>query len=1123
MKLNLRFAPSIAAWLVIAALGASPAFGVGDVLPVHRPLADLDARTGSVAPSPDAVALADSLGATVRWNRFGTPQVMFREGGFLASGLSGDPEVAARSFLDQNRALFRLSPAAVDDLVLVRESTLADSDAHVLLFGQTAGALPVAHEGRIKVGVVDGQVFWVASSAVGEVADPGAPTLSATEAWLAAASAIGLPVSVTDVALDGSDLSWTLLDVAGLSHPQRVRPVALALPGQGAVPAFETIVLNDQGGDSLAYTSYVHGVTGDVLVRVNRTWRLAGDALTPEAHFFEGSYSEAPDPPACGPKHGPYTVTAGSGYVRVVVAASAVVVSNDIFINVYRGETLVAQGDLGTSPETATYEPGGELPAGDYFVEVCPFEPPPAPPVPPYTYSGALLFESTEVPETNPIPRWALFPASPPLDLSSTDTRIVGCWFDDVGCDTELENLAARAPWDHDFTTNAATFTTTGNAALSAESWLSPLTPSVPYRPVSATRDYRFPWTNAWQTSGCDPTVLTHSGGLLSDNDIDAAVANLFAQHNRMHDWSYFLGFTERNGNAQFKNLGATGIDRENDPEVGNAQAGAVTGGAPSYQGRDNANQITLNDGIAPITNMYLWQPIGGAAYPPCVDGDFDMSVIAHEYGHMIQNRMVDPDNGLGGAQGRSMGESWSDLTAAELLNGQGLVPIAGENPFAVGPYVTGDLERGIRNFGMNASPLNFGNLDYDPVGTQSASPHSNGEVWSAVNFDLRQALARKYDAAFPSSDGVLQDRCASGELPADRCPGNRRWIQVMHDAFLLMPSTPTMLDARDAYLAADLARSASPSLDWPSNRIELWQSFARRGFGADASTSGPADVSPTPSFRSPISDVARVTFQLTAREGGAPVAGEVYVGRFEARATPIADTHGGTDLADTAELLPGTYDFVARADGYGHFRFTETLSAGSTTLHVRMPTNWASSAQGASATGAGANLDRLLDDTESTAWSRDGALPNVDGTRVTVVLNGVQTLRRVQVSAMVEPGMGRFSALRGFEIQTCNAAVANCLLGLNFTTLLVEDAFPGAPFRPLVSTWSLRSFDVPRTRATHVRLIVRSNQCTGEPAYQDSGLDNDPLNETDCRIGNTLVSRQDQSVAAAELQIFSR
>ena len=42
-------------------------------------------------------------------------------------------------------------------------------------------------------------------------------------------------------------------------------------------------------------------------------------------------------------------------------------------------------------------------------------------------------------------------------------------------------------------------------------------------------------------------------------NDIDAARANLFAGHNRMHDWSYHLGFTEQTFNLQKDNFGRGG------------------------------------------------------------------------------------------------------------------------------------------------------------------------------------------------------------------------------------------------------------------------------------------------------------------------------------------------------------------------------------------------------------------------------------------------------------------------------------------------------------------------------------------------------------------------------------
>ena len=63
-----------------------------------------------------------------------------------------------------------------------------------------------------------------------------------------------------------------------------------------------------------------------------------------------------------------------------------------------------------------------------------------------------------------------------------------------------------------------------------------------------------------------------------------------------------------------------------------------------------------------------------------------------------------------------------------------------------------------------------------------------------------------------------------------------------------------------------------------------------------------------------------------------------------------------------------------------------------------------------------------------------------------------------------------------------------------------------------------MRSFAVPTTSATHVRLRVLTNQCTGAPDYQGD-QDNDPDNVTDCDDGST----QDENVRAAELQVFAR
>jgi extracellular elastinolytic metalloproteinase len=1157
--------------VLVLATGPGAAFAALNVPEIHRVRGDVDARQGSVAPSPAALDTARASGGTARWNRFGTIQTLSKEDGFLAVSLPGTPEEAARSWIRSHRELFGLSVESVDNLELVRDSILTGGSAHVLLFGQHIGSLPVMHEGRIKVGIVDGNLFWVASSSIGEAGALSEPVLGAAQAWLRAAAFLGLPVGAGNLGGSSQQGSWTLLQVTGLSHPQRARLVALGIPGAGAVPAYETLVLNATAAETLGYTVFVDAVSGQVLVGQNRVHQLADGggiasvaapvetAGTQKTEVYQGEY-----PPAqasqCGPCHGPFTAQPAEGWVRLVATAAGTVAANDFDLTIHAGDPTcgsqsVATSDHALGTEAALYEPGGGVPAGDYYVRACPFN---ADQVAPTSYTGTVTFERDPALNTNP--KWRFFPANPPLDHSTADTRILGCWFDSFPGGPSLpecqagfaESSSHAVAWDFNPVTNLPSYTTTGNNDRASEAWAAFISGGGPYQPLVTSPDpqqqrvYDFPWTNEWFESKCDPTRVVH-GGLHNSNDIDAAVANLFVIHNRVHDWAYHLGLREREGVAQVSNFGQTAVTEQQDPELGNAQSGALQG-FPAYTGRDNANQATLNDGIPPLTNMYLWQTIGGAIYVPCVDGDFDASVIAHEYGHLIQNRMVDPENGLGGKQGGAMGESWSDLTAMELLNGLGLVG-AGQNPFAVGAYVTGDSDKGIRNYPMNASPLNYADIGYDfvcnlsvldvtGVCSDATQVHSDGEIWSATNFDIRQALIAKHNAAYPSGDAVLQRRCANGEIPSDRCPGNRRWVQIMHDAMLLMPSDPSMVDARDAYLAADLARANDPALSWPSNQVELWRAFARRGLGQLAASTGGNDWEPRPDYSSPRENNADITFKLVAsEEGNAPVQGEIFIGRYEARANPVADTIASTPLGDTRLFAPGTYEVLVRADGYGHYRFTRTFGAGQKALvTVHLATNWASGAKGATAMGDGADHAQLLDDTEETNWQSLDAVPSVDvlTPEVTVSLPGRRRINRIQVSGGLEVLVGstlqgRFSSLHGFRILTCDASVRNCSLPLSFAPIYTSpaDAFPSSTLRPLVPDTTIRSFSVPQTYATHVRFEVLHNKCTGSPRYQGylgvaGQEDNDPLNNTSCLVGNPpQITPKGDDVRAAELQIF--
>ena len=1202
IKVAFLFVVLAATLLALEVLGPNSAGAVGNIegLDSHQHEPDVDNRVGSVAPTSaqqDAVRGLDG-NPTVRWNDFGTPQSLINHDGFLERGVQGgDAGSAARRFLADNAAVFGVSGGYLggsDTLEEVNVTPMGATDnggeSFAVFFRQKFGNLDAAQDGSITVGLTrtaagGWNVVYVSSSLSKDrsLAVRGT-NLSAEEAWRTAAQAVGDNFSAADVTpvaeqdiKEGEDaVGFDKLEVEGLPEEQNVRLTAVPTPEGGVRPAYEALLLEEHGGEAEAFTSFVDANSGKVLVRINNVQQFADDtgieyaqADPPPAPVGSEPFTGQFSPTSCEEpaQNGPFAVAEGTG--SVAVYADATNKANDIVLQLlFEGResaNVVAEQDTGTTPEGILYEPAGGVPAGDYFVRVCSFENGAV--LPPDTYTGFFATnEAVDPPEdaTAYPPKWNYFFDNPIIGVGflqeggypNTDSRQVDCWNTQgrgnpgpnvEDCDHDAANRASRIPWDANpkAANDAPTFTTIGNNARSAESWYSAFAPGpTGFRPVSETRDYNFEWSNDWHDStnptdpgeGCSPTELTTPG---EGNDISAATAALFATHNRIHDWSYHRGFTERAYNLQDSNFGLTDPDRENDPELGDVQAGAVNGGAPSYIGRDNANQITFNDGIAPITNMYLWQPIAGAFYAPCVDGDYDVSVIAHEYGHAIQNRMVaGPDAQLSGLQARSMGESWSDLTAIEYMYEYGYQPGSGANRYAVGPYVTGDKQAGIRNYGMNQSPLNYSNIEYDPVGT--TSPHADGEIWSATNFGIRQLLMRKYEDQYPSAPGTnLQMDCADGRTPSSECPGNVRWTDILHRAFLLQPSAVSFVDARDAYLAAD--RLLYPN---NSNQRELWLAFARRGLGEGASSMGTNDRNPVPSFASPQEDNAEVTFEATTPAGRPVDDYKVYVGDYEARAVPVADGDSSTARPKAATLAPGTYNLVVQAPGYGLFRTEQTFRSGQTgRSEVTLRPNLASVENGAEPTATsdgtsgdgGSSAVQLLDDTEGTNWRADGP---VAGKQVTVDLaGGTRVVERVRVSAFLRPQeqsnrfgdtdtQSRFSALRQFEILTCTATASNDCSNPNqgFTSVYTspEDAASGPAAagtpRPTAPDLKFATYNVRDGDATHVQLRVISNQCTGGAAYQGDP-DADPANNSDC----SSQSPQAEIVRAAELEVFGR
>ncbi len=1127
--------------VLIAGLGqlpgeAAPATprSIGTLEQATAGLGDLDVR-GTALPSAAQKTAATALaataqGGTVRWNDFGTPASISPVSGNLGKASSADAVAAARSWLGSHANLFGLSAAQLSDLTLVKNQKLADSDARAVLLRQDFGGAAPALGSQVTVGVGNGAIQYVSSSLVKTSQKVPAATLSPTAAWLKAAANIGRAVPLSALTKITEATGWTRFKAAGFAQEQQVRLRSLAYADGTVRPVFEANVVDVKGGAASAYTLLVDAVSGKILVRQNKVDQSS------DAFQFQGAVTAT----ACGPKHQFELKDANTK--TIVATAAEAITTNDITVKIFSpaGQLLVAS-DTATSPEVATYT-AASIPQGIYSMQVCPFDSPDVPFVAPGDYAAGVTTSDSGAPTTPSLgqPKWRYFPANPSLDWSATSTpsnSVIGCWTAAAGCTTPtgpFRNVAAAGPWDFLAKTGTPTLTTVGNNASTHEAWANPLAPGGLFQaPVSPTREYTDKFTDAWNNSKCDPTQLHPTG-----NDINASVTNLFVAHNRMHDFAYYLGFTEENYNLQVDNLGRNDDPtRGNDPEIGNAQAGAITGGQPTFQGRDNANQIALQDGIPGITNQYLFQPLAGGFYSPCTDGALDMSIVGHEYTHAISNRMIGgPDEGITSEQGGAMGESWGDLTAGEYMFEHNYSN--GANPWAVGPYATGNKVTGIRDYAINENPLNYSDYGFDTTG---AEVHADGEIWNGTMWEVRKALVAKYDAAYPSTNKALNLKCAqatatSTPMPATQCPGNRRWLQLVFDGFLLQQGATSMLDARDSMLAADRMRFGG------ANQTALWDAFARRGMGSDASTPDADSGDPKPGFTSPKSTPATVKFATTVPAGSPAPVGKVYIGDYEARATPVADTDPKSALPDTAKLTAGTYKLVFAAPGYGLTRSTITVTAGQkVTKTLALQPNLASAKNGAKvlASSAGSlNAAALIDDTEATNWAGVNASASVDATSpfVAVDLAGstARKISSVRVSALLRPADpeptddlplladadpdsgARFTALRRFAVEVCttSCSATNATWKRIYTS--PADAFPGVAPRPVAPNQTLRTFDVPDTTASAVRLVALENQCTGAPAYAGE-QDNDPLNDTDCKA----ASDADLSVRASEFQVF--
>jgi hypothetical protein len=283
--------------------------------------------------------------------------------------------------------------------------------------------------------------------------------------------------------------------------------------------------------------------------------------------------------------------------------------------------------------------------------------------------------------------------------------------------------------------------------------------------------------------------------------------------------------FAQKAANAQ--EAGAAGLI------IANVATSASANIAPFMGGQQNGITIpvlslSLADGqalegaIASGTTVSMKRSLTSD-----LDGALDTSIVAHEWGHVLSGRLVGNGMGLQTNQAGGLGEGWGDFTAL-LLTVRADDPGQFTGTYANGLYAMSgsgdDVYFGTRrvpysiDFTKNAYTLKHisngtplpANVatSYGEDGSFNAEVHATGEIWATMLWECYASLLR--DSGLPFAEA--QDRM-------------KRYLVA---SLKLTPPDPTIIEARDAVLAAALA---SDEKDFQL----FWRAFARRGAGAGA------------------------------------------------------------------------------------------------------------------------------------------------------------------------------------------------------------------------------------------------------------------------------------------------
>jgi len=387
--------------------------------------------------------------------------------------------------------------------------------------------------------------------------------------------------------------------------------------------------------------------------------------------------------------------------------------------------------------------------------------------------------------------------------------------------------IASPFGWhDTDGESGAESFLTQGNNAF-----------------VSEQGDHR-----GYRTSGGELLDFTgfpfQPNFTLESQSEDAALTNVFYWNNMVHDIMYQYGFDELSNNFQKRNYSVSG------------QSGDFL--EARVQGKHGCNAFYVSGAGG------VQRPIAILSICEDKDAAFDTTVIIHEYGHGIVERLIG-DTAFCLKSEEQMTEGWADYFGVLLTMSED--DLSGDRrPIANYFFGQGANGRGIRRYpysaDFNENPQTYGGLE------SSGGAHGVGSVWASMLWEMTWALIDRH-----GFDSNLYN--FTGDINQDA--GNVMALAIVIESMKLTPCTPGFVDARGAILIA------SEQIYGLDNQCTIFNAFAKRGLGLRADQGSPDSTSdgvedfetmPTMAQIDEISSTCFLTGINSGLTGGLPLGG---------------------------------------------------------------------------------------------------------------------------------------------------------------------------------------------------------------------------------------------------------